>query len=224
MQNDSRRYSCQTNQKTLPVSKNELFEHTIVWPAGKPHLLAGILQPEDRFVLCFCFKFFEGFLVACHNRLLPRLRKKDPAAVIVDVCSCVSAKLSAGDYANLKAVVAEPWRRLMVADKASVEEVDSLDSEDEPKLVTRKRHDLDSLLKWFRQNGPTGTFAASVCKIALETGDTARLVYVMPKHQLDHTEKRKLDMSAALRLSLSTTEDDVFQAAAAAETGSHESR
>ena len=107
----------------------------------------------------------------------------------------------------------------MVGDKASVEEVDSLDSEDEPKLVTRKRHDLDSLLKWFRQHGPTGTFAASVCKIDLETGDTARLVYVLPKYALEHTEKRKLDMSAALRLALATTEEDVSHAAAATETG-----
>ena len=40
MQNDSRGYSCQTSQNTVPVSKNELLEHTSMWPAGKPQLLA----------------------------------------------------------------------------------------------------------------------------------------------------------------------------------------
>ena len=43
MQHDSRGYSCQTSQNTVPVSKNELLEHTIMWPAGKPQLLAVFL-------------------------------------------------------------------------------------------------------------------------------------------------------------------------------------
>lgn len=148
-----------------------------------------------------------------------RLRKKDPGALIADVCACVAAKLKAGDYDNLKFAVEDPWRRLIVADKAQVQEVDSLDSQDEPQLVIRKRHDLDSILRHFRQHGPTGTFCASVCQIDLDTGSQARLAYVLPKYHLDHAQNRKQEMSAALRLALATSEVEVQHAAASIETG-----
>jgi hypothetical protein len=150
------------------------------------------------------------------------LRKKDPAASIVDACAAVVSKLKNGDYNNLVCALSAPWRSLLVNDKPQVQDVDSLDSQGEPQLVQRKRCDLDSLLKHFRTHGPTGTYAASVCKVPLENGHQARLVYVLPKFNLEHASSRKQEMSAALRLALSTSEAEVRHAAASLETGARQ--
>ena len=87
---------------------------------------------------------------------------------MVDICSSLQAKIKAGDYDNLVPVVAEPWSALHVARKALAVDLDSLDSGDEPKVVQRKRLDLDALAKHYHEHEPTGTFAASVCNMSLE--------------------------------------------------------
>lgn len=147
------------------------------------------------------------------------MRQKDPASVILDVAAALTSKLRNGDYDKMLATVAQPWQSLQVSDKAQLQDVDSLDSDDEPQLVQRKRLDLEAILKHFRRHGPTGTFIASVCSLALQNGCSARLVYVLPKYSLQHAAKRKQEMASALRLALATSEEEVARAAASLQTG-----
>ena len=147
------------------------------------------------------------------------MRQKDPASVILDVAAALTSKLRNGDYDKTLATVAQPWQSLQVSDKAQLQDVDSLDSDDEPQLVQRKRLDLEAILKHFRRHGPTGTFIASVCSLTLQNGCSARLVYVLPKYSLQHAAKRKQEMASALRLALATSEEEVARAAASLQTG-----
>lgn len=140
---------------------------------------------------------------------------------MVDICSSLQAKIKAGDYDNLVPVVAEPWSALHAAPKAQAVDLDSLDSGDEPKVVQRKRLDLDALAKHYHQHGPTGTFAASVCNMSLEDGSVARLVYAFPKYCMQHAVERKSEMTGALLLGLASTEEQVRHALASPHTGAN---
>jgi hypothetical protein len=140
---------------------------------------------------------------------------------MVDICSSLQAKIKAGDYDNLVPVVAEPWSALHVARKALAVDLDSLDSGDEPKVVQRKRLDLDALAKHYHEHEPTGTFAASVCNMSLEDGSVARLVYAFPKYCMQHAVERKSEMTGALLLGLASAEEQVQHALASPQTGAN---
>ena len=60
------------------------------------------------------------------------MRQKDPASVILDVAAALTSKLRNGDYDKMLAKVAQPWQSLQVSDKAQLQDVDSLDSDDGP--------------------------------------------------------------------------------------------
>ena len=85
--------------------------------------------------------------------------------------------------------------------------------------TTLKRLDLQSIMCHFRKKGAAGTFAASVCSLALSDGTPVRMVYVIPKYILSWTTERRPDIEAVLALSLAQSVEDVQAACASPETG-----
>ena len=78
----------------------------------------------------FSFVVFPG--IGLFYLLQRRMRQKDPASVILDVAAALTSKLRNGDYDKMLAKVAQPWQSLQVSDKAQLQDVDSLDSDDGP--------------------------------------------------------------------------------------------
>lgn len=71
-------------------------------------------------------------------------------------------------------------------------------------------------MRHFRKKGAAGTFAASVCSLALSDGTPVRMVYVIPKYILSWTTERR---PAVLALSLAQSVEGVQAACASPETG-----
>ena len=138
---------------------------------------------------------------------------------MADVCHVFKANLAAGQYDNLKTVVAEPWTALSVPVKKQQTFEDCLDSDDEPQRVARKRLCLDDIVKHYHEHGPTGTFAASVCDIVLEDGQKSRLCYAFPKWNLHSAVKKQGELCGMLKLGLAQSAVDVHRAASSLETG-----
>ena len=96
---------------------------------------------------------------------------------------------------------------------------ESAGSDEETKPEKRRRVDLDTLLKPFRSKGACGTFMATTCDAQLEDGSKSRLLYIIPKYDLNAAIKRLDDMFSAMRLCLARSEAAVEAAAADPETG-----
>ena len=158
-------------------------------------------------------------IIRCAECFARKLRNKDLASLMKDVCDALEAKLAAGEYSNLLSVVADAPQSLHVRGAIQLVDLDSLDSQDEAQVVQRKRLDLEALCQHYHKHGSTGTFVASVCKKPLENGSVARLCYCFPKYKLSHALEKKSELLAALQLGLSTCTEDVRQAAASPKTG-----
>lgn len=136
-----------------------------------------------------------------------------------DVCHAFKSHLAAGHYEQIMSTVLEPWKALSVPVKRQQAYEDFLDSDEEPQRAVRKRLCLDDIVKHYQEHGATGTLAASVCDLVLDTGETARLCYAFPKWNLGHAVSKHGELCAALKLGLARTSDDVRRAAASVETG-----
>ena len=96
---------------------------------------------------------------------------------------------------------------------------ESAGSDEETKPEKRRRLDLDTLLKPFRSKGACGTLMATTCDAQLEDGSKSRLLYIIPKYDLNAAIERRDDMFAAMPLCLARSEAEVEAAAADPETG-----
>ena len=142
----------------------------------------------------------------------------DPAALMVECCAVQRSRISQGCYDNMKGGKASPWPGLL-AGPAGGARGDVLEDGDVESGTTLKRLDLQSIMRHFRKKDAAGTFAASVCSLALSDGTSVRMVYVIPKYILSWTTERRPDTDAVLALSLAQSVEDVQAACAAPETG-----
>ena len=84
-----------------------------------------------------------------------------------------------------------------------------------------KRLDRDGLVRHFQSHGARQTYLASACDLPLPTSETAKLVYVMPKHNLAWAGERSEDMQCCMQLALATSVEEVQSACASVKTGAY---
>ena len=150
-----------------------------------------------------------------------RAEARDARSCSVDgrmLCSTAVQNLPGLLYDNMKGGKASPWPGLL-AGPAGGARGDVLEDGDVESGTTLKRLDLQSIMRHFRKKDAAGTFAASVCSLALSDGTSVRMVYVIPKYILSWTTERRPDTDAVLALSLAQSVEDVQAACAAPETG-----
>ena len=134
----------------------------------------------------------------------------EPAALLVLTCSSFASKLNAVAYNDMQQEVPFAWAGLRCRKtKQHVKVDESAGSDEETKPEKRWRLDLDTLLKHFRSKGACGTFMVTTCDAQLEDGSKSRLLYIIPKYDLNAAIERRDDMFAAMPLCLARSEAEV---------------
>ena len=154
-------------------------------------------------------------------------KSRSPAEVIVETCQALRSRVDKGCYATLSQRVANAWPALHAASKSTQgpREPVYADSEDEEGGETKVRHarlDLEKMLKHYRQHGARGTFLVSNCHKRLADGFEARVLYAIPKYNLDFVASKPDDIAAALKLGLASSVPEVADACACPETGAYD--
>ena len=76
-------------------------------------------------VCMICLKINSQYTLS--PQLFRKLRRKDVASLMTDVCAAFSSKLAAGEYDHLRPEVSDAWSSLHVNQKQAVFDVDSLE-------------------------------------------------------------------------------------------------
>ena len=88
--------------------------------------------------------------------------------------------------------------------------------------IQARRLDRTQLLEHYHSTGARGSYLATSCSLDLATGQTAKLLYIMPKYSLRMVVDKPAEMQAVLRLSLAESSEEVQAAASNPTTGTYD--
>ena len=182
-----------------PAMAKYLKEHIfdMAGPLIKAYWVCGLGAVPLGFTT-FAPNAIESYWRLLKGMLDPGYQNNSIAELMFQVCHAMETRVEGGSYKELVDRIDHPWESLLQRKKPACDTV--VDLEKESANQKEKRLDANALLKYYREHGAEKTFLLTPCSKVLSNGETAELLYVLPKYQMRFAEERLHDMAAVQRL------------------------